>query len=76
MGNIDSDPAAAEFLSGVNGGATSAEWIEDNVTLTARSAYNALEESEWLLSGIAKTLLSLRVYWRDIVPKRINCFPG
>ena len=69
MGDVDADPLATELVGCVDGGAATAEGVEDDATGIRRCSYYAFEQCEWLLGGIAQSLSGLRIDGRDVSPR-------
>nr|WP_245639406.1 hypothetical protein [Rubellimicrobium mesophilum] len=68
MGDVDADPAAAELLRRVDGGAAAAEGLEHEVAGVGGGGDDAFEEGDGLLGGVAEALGSLGVDGRNVVP--------
>jgi hypothetical protein len=54
MGHVDPDPAVFQFLRGGDGRAAAAERVEHPIAGVAAGLDDALQESEWLLGGVAE----------------------
>ena len=68
ISDVDSNPAALEAFGHGNGRATAAEGIENDIPLVAAGLDDPLEESFWLLRGVAQAFLGARVNRVDICP--------
>ena len=74
VGDVDAEPAAAEALGGVDGGAAAAEGVEHDVAGVAAGADDALEEGKGFLGGVAEAFLGVGGYfWRFLskYPRRL-----
>ena len=58
MGDSDAYPLAVVFLSGDDRCATSAERVQHDIALVAGSQYDALQQGDRLLRGVAQKLFS------------------
>jgi hypothetical protein len=74
MGDVDADPAPAQALRDLDGGAAAAEGVEDDVAFVGAGANDAFEESFGFLRGVAEALLCLGVNGRYIVPQAVSRF--
>ena len=58
MRDIDADPAAVQFLRGMDGGAAAAKRIENEIAFVRGGGDDAFEQGERLLGGVAEAFLS------------------
>ncbi len=72
MGDIDADPAAVQFLRGMDRGAAAAKWIENKIAFVGRSGDDAFEQGKRFLGGIAKALLGLCLNWLYVGPNIVD----
>jgi len=57
VGDVDADPAAAEALGYLNGGAAAAEGVEDHVAFVGTGFEDAFEERERFLRWIPESFV-------------------
>ena len=76
LGDVDADPFAAELLGGVNGGATAAEGVENEIAGVAAGLMMRSSRASGLLGRVAQALFGLRRYGRNVRPEVRNGVPG